>query len=141
MKHTMDEVGELISPHWPRREGQDKVDIMDAWPIIECGDGWADVLWHAHHIAKDHYPNYQVHQIKEKFGGLRFYASIDLVTEMMIENLAVSVCEQCGKFGNLSYTKSKHPWLATLCQDHRGDRYLTELEWSDWWEQPEDNDE
>ena len=127
----MDEVKELISPHWPRREGQDKVDIRDAWPIIECGDGWSDVLWHGHHIAKDAVPDYTVNQIKEKFGILRFYSDIPIVTEMMIESLSNIVCETCGELGTLSMTDSPHPWYRTLCAEHRGGRYLASYKWKE----------
>jgi len=127
-KHTIKEVTSLIDSHWPRRDGMTKVDIRDAWPIIEVRSGWADVLYHAHHIAMDYNPDYVVHQIKEKFGGLRFYANIPAVTEVMIENLSLNVCETCGEFGSLS-SRSPHGWLTTLCREHRAEDYKITDEW------------
>lgn len=128
MKHTLAEVTELINPHWPRREGADKVDIRDAWPIIEVGEGWADVLYHAHMIAYDNDPEYVIHQIKEKFGTLRFYTNLQIEVEMMIENLSINVCERCGEFGSLS-AKSTNGWVQTLCRKHRDEReFKTMLE-------------
>ena len=130
MKHTMKEVHKLINPHWPRREGQDKVDIRDAWPMIEVGEGWADVLYHGHRIAEDDNPDYVVHQIKEKFGTLRFYANVSIEAETMIENLSLNVCEICGAIGQLS-SRIKTGWLRTLCKAHRDDvgyRTMWELE-------------
>ena len=128
MKHTREEAAELINPHWPRRPGATKVDIRDAWPHIEVGAGWGDVLWHAHHIAKDFDENYTVRQIKEKFGGLRFYADLPFVVECMIEALANNVCEVCGDFGNV-VSKAPHGWLRNACKEHRGPGDKTAWEW------------
>lgn len=63
-----------------------------------------------------------VDQIKEKFGGLRFYYSggdekIDgMVT--MAESWAAHTCETCGKPG-----KSRDGgWIRTLCDEHEAER-------------------
>lgn len=63
-----------------------------------------------------------VDQIKEKFGGLRFYYSggdekIDgMVT--MAESWAAHTCETCGKPG-----KSRDGgWIQTLCDEHEAER-------------------
>lgn len=59
-----------------------------------------------------------VDQIKEKFGGLRFYYSggdgyVDgLVT--MAEQWAEQTCEICGERGELR----KLGWMRTLCDEH-----------------------
>lgn len=64
----------------------------------------------------------EVHQIKEKFGGLRFYADgTDEFCEgviRMAEAMADITCEYCGKPG-------KHRsggWVKTLCDEHEAER-------------------
>lgn len=57
-------------------------------------------------------------QIKEKFGGLRFYTQggDDLVQGMiwLAENMSYNICEECGSTKNVSQTKG---WITTLCED------------------------
>jgi hypothetical protein len=54
-------------------------------------------------------------QVKEKFGGLRFYISNgdDVVYGMisLAENLSYRTCEECGSPG----TPRKGAWIRTLC--------------------------
>jgi hypothetical protein len=46
----------------------------DRW--VECGEGWWPIIADLdRHIAATA-PDYRVHQIKEKFGGLRFYYAL-----------------------------------------------------------------
>ncbi len=63
-----------------------------------------------------------VRQIKEKFGGLRFYydGGDDQIYGMvrMAESWASRVCEECGKPG-----KSRSGgWIKTLCDEHHIER-------------------
>lgn len=57
-------------------------------------------------------------QIKEKFGGLRFYydGGDDMVEGMvhMAESWAANACETCGKPGK----SRKGGWIRTLCDEH-----------------------
>lgn len=59
-------------------------------------------------------------QVKEKFGGLRFYYSggddyiAGLVT--MAESMSDRTCEVCGNPG----THTESGWIRTLCGTHRG---------------------
>ncbi len=61
----------------------------------------------------------QVTQVKEKFGGLRFYINdgsdeiYDKITEA--EKLSHETCELCGKKGEL---RTKIRWFTTLCDEH-----------------------
>jgi Mor family transcriptional regulator len=60
-------------------------------------------------------------QVKEKFGGLRFYLEgRDERVETMIDHfeyLATTVCAKCGSFKDVSLTKSA--WLLYYCIDCR----------------------
>ena len=58
-------------------------------------------------------------QVKEKFGGLRFYIGgapnevHDIIEEY--QNKSYETCEVCGKKGKL---RSERPWMLTLCDEH-----------------------
>lgn len=98
------------------------------WPIIEalCGQIHHHVKWRQE--QKEKYqrgkgcPDVIVAQIKEKFGGLRFYydGGDDTVDGMvrMAESWAARTCEECGKPG-----KSRSGgWIKTLCDEHEAER-------------------
>ena len=57
-------------------------------------------------------------QVKEKFGGLRFYynGGDDYIRGVvsMAETMSYTTCEVCGSPGNL---RGKH-WVQTLCDEH-----------------------
>jgi hypothetical protein len=63
-------------------------------------------------------PHVEVQQVKEKFGGLRFYFSggderIDGMV-LMAEAIAERTCEVCGKPGR----PREGGWIRTLCDEH-----------------------
>lgn len=96
------------------------------------GKGWHDLV----HPLIDEVFNQegQVHQIKEKFGGLRFYYGLDDLDEetpeetaarqklrtmvMDAEEKSTQICEECGMPG---FTSGK-TWLKTLCTVHHAGR-------------------
>jgi hypothetical protein len=59
-----------------------------------------------------------LHQIKEKFGGLRFYtgAISDAMRKRIheAESESIRTCEDCGAEGKLRYGS----WIQTLCDEH-----------------------
>lgn len=61
---------------------------------------------------------FEVIQVKEKFGGLRFYTNFETEEiSKLIENAedkSYITCEECGKPGQLR----KGGWLLTLCNEH-----------------------
>lgn len=86
---------------------------------IECGDGWFDLLDTLCGIMP---PGLIVGQIKQKFGGLRYYTdnATDFAPSMqseihgairLAETLSFRVCEVCG-----GPAKSKGG--QTLCPEH-----------------------
>jgi hypothetical protein len=87
------------------------------WPILEalCGNIQSHIDWK---FRKDPIPQVVVHQIKEKFGGLRFYyeggdeAIQGMVT--MAESWAYRSCETCGKPGK----PSTSGWIKVACEEH-----------------------
>ncbi len=97
-----------------------------------CGEGWWPILEALcgqiqHHIdwknkQSEVVAQVTVNQIKEKFGGLRFYYSggDDVIDGMvrMAESWAAHSCEECGAPG-----KSREGgWIRTLCDTHEAER-------------------
>lgn len=98
------------------------------WPIIEslCSQIQHHVDWRNEQKVKynrgEGCTQVTVNQIKEKFGGLRFYYSggDDTVDGMvrMAESWAARHCEECGKPGKSRSTG----WIKTLCDEHDAER-------------------
>ena len=83
---------------------------------IECGPGWIDL--YAPLIERCEKEGVTILQIKEKFGGLRFYvgaASDELHDAIEAAcKRSYTVCERCGQPGRL-YNDG---WMQTLCVGH-----------------------
>ena len=91
-----------------------------------CGEGWWPIIESLcgqiqHRIDWQKCPQVTVAQIKEKFGGLRFYYDggddyiLGLVS--MAESWADHSCETCGSPG----TSGGKGWIKTLCPTHRAE--------------------
>jgi translation initiation factor 2 beta subunit (eIF-2beta)/eIF-5 len=105
---------------------------------FECGDGWYNLLSDLCKELKEAVDvekwedgwEFKVLQVKEKYGGLRFYigSATELIFDIIdkYEALSYTVCEICGEPGKLS---EKNRWYSTLCQKHREEHgYLTTKE-------------
>ena len=100
---------------------------------FDCGDGWFDLLYElsqklaplvdkANAVEDMDDYKFQVIQVKEKFGGLRYYISsvpheyadeiFDLIAEY--EHKSYEICEDCGKPGEVRDLS----WITTLCDEH-----------------------
>lgn len=98
------------------------------WPIIEslCRQIHNHVEWKQNQLEKyqrgEGCPDVIVRQIKEKFGGLRFYydGGDDVVDGMvrMAESWASRSCEECGNPGR----SRDGGWIKTLCDEHEAER-------------------
>jgi hypothetical protein len=95
------------------------------WPIIEtlCANiqsytNW----WNTNRKERPVVEQVVVEQIKEKFGGLRFYyqGGDDYIRGLvtMAEAWADRSCEECGAPG----TSRKGGWIRTLCDHHEAER-------------------
>ena len=86
-----------------------------------CGDGWFELVWNLceaieEKLKENPVPNFEVIQVKEKFGGLRFYTSVanDDIYELIddAEDTSYQICEVCGSNGQQYYDG----WVSTLCE-------------------------
>ena len=113
---------------YPKIFNVENVDSRLPFPMfgIECDDGWYDLLdtlcgaiqWHLDHNAGVGAVQVVVHQIKEKFGTLRFYEEGgDAVTGAYVnlaEQMSGRICEVCGNRGVLR----GGGWIRALCDTH-----------------------
>ena len=116
---------------YPILYGQHKLspkETLMCW-LFECSDGWLKLIddLSAKIVAID--PIAEVMQVKEKYGGLRYYMGpLNIETADQIyklieeaEDLSYKTCEECGTMENVS--TNKQGWLYTLCDQCRKDLY------------------
>ena len=101
-------VEKITSKYYEMFHMNEKVDSKPTMynNTIECGDGWFDII---SQLCEELYAMCpKVVQIKEKFGGLRFYASFTsnyseqawkLIRET--EEASCEICETCGEKGEM----------------------------------------
>lgn len=96
--------------------------------IFECGDGWYNIIDSLCAAIKNREYNQKLNkkqfapvvatQVKEKYGGLRFYYSggddyIDGAV-VLAEYLSEMTCEKCGAPGKMR----GRSWVYTACDEH-----------------------
>jgi len=91
---------------------------------FECGDGWywlldqlMDTIYS--YCKNNNKPVPHVSQIKEKWGGLCFYAGGDQMIHGMIwlaEHMSYGICETCGTNRHVGQTEG---WVYTICEECR----------------------
>ena len=107
-------------------------------PYVECEKGWEKLYGPLFQLCA--ILNIEVLQVKEKFGGLRFYVGgvpaeqFDMVHAFIdaVEAQSYTVCEECGirngasREGDKTYTRVKVTteggWVLTLCEQCRKER-------------------
>lgn len=120
--------------------------LIDRWPTwfdaqgdlrrtlmpfgCEHDDGWFNLLWRLcedleplvveYEKETDH--RFEVVQVKEKFGGLRFYVenADDPIRQRieLAELESLKTCEVCGTPGQ----RRNRGWIQTLCDGHADER-------------------
>lgn len=90
---------------------------------LSVGDGWYQIIFDLCQKLQQesdtpHTEQITATQVKEKFGGLRFY--VDYATDVQYaliteaEDLCEKTCEVCGAPG----TARTGGWIKTLCDEH-----------------------
>ena len=89
---------------------------------IECGDGW---YWLIDQLCKELQFNIDKNgqaqivaaQVKEKFGGLRFYigsgSDEQFAAIHLAETMSYTICELCGTTEGVGQTEG---WISSLCE-------------------------
>lgn len=90
--------------------------------LVSVGAGWANLINIVFDKVQTYTPGIVIHQVKEKWGGLRIYCGPcpeDFDKFLMeIERKSFTVCEDCGKPGQLR----GGGWYKTLCDEHANGR-------------------
>jgi hypothetical protein len=93
---------------------------------FEHGDGWLGIVWRlceqlepaVNRLEKETGRKFEVFQVKEKFGGLRFYcdSSTDEIDALIraAEEESTRTCDVCGRQG----TARGGSWIRTRCDEH-----------------------
>ena len=88
------------------------------------GEGWHPILRELEEELNKIDPEFILLQVKEKFGGLRYYAHPHEPNPSFQQAINVAEaksersCEMCGEPGE---NKATHHWLKTLCETHRAE--------------------
>ncbi|MEQ1638494.1 MAG: hypothetical protein ABL903_17630 [Methylococcales bacterium] len=98
-----EDLDDLLGQRYPKlfknRHG-DKMSSFMGWGF-GCGDGWFAILDTAAALITADSPEAYALQVKEKFGGLRFYLSghseFGAGVVEMAEALSYLMCETCGR--------------------------------------------
>lgn len=123
-----------------QQQQQRREELNDAIPwadhpvsrTLDVGDGWIPLLTEL--VAElDRFDcSYDVHQVKEKFGGLRFYVGVDHVDECpsfeddywascpvhsAIIDAEVRSCVTCERCGAKGLIRTDLGWHMALCDD------------------------
>ncbi len=104
---------------------QDMMSTCMCWGF-ETGTGWFDLIYRLSEkleaeimkLPEDKRHLYKAAQVKEKFGGLRFYmtADNDAMSKLIdaAESEAEETCESCGSKGK---GRNHRGWFITLCEN------------------------
>ena len=85
----------------------------------ETNRGWNAIIWRLTEAIEKEKPgkDFEIVQVKEKFGGLRYYVSTapSKVFELIdaAERKSYETCEECGEKGSLD---ERYYWYLTLCR-------------------------
>ncbi len=122
------EIREKITSRIPRGWGK--------W--ISMDSGWYELINDLDDKIAYLAPNYEIHQVKEKFGTLRFYVggagteidtkAADIINDLIsyAEQLSENICEICGaarygtirtRYDNSVKVRCRNYWYKTLCND------------------------
>lgn len=108
------------------QELRDKLEPLwaEGWPdIIAVGEGWFKIVSDLVDTLNAFGKPYTVAQVKEKFGGLRFYINEPddkSIAEMMrariyaAEARSLKTCDRCGRPAE---QRRQHYWIYTVCDN------------------------
>lgn len=109
--------------------------IVDRIPVmwgkwVSCDSGWYPLLIELDEKLAQIEPNYEVHQVKEKFGTLRYYFTLDINLQDEYEEMSkivdkyekksATTCESCGGNGSLRYQNYRYKTLCDDCAEKNG---------------------
>jgi hypothetical protein len=123
------EFEEKLARRWPSWFGLASDPRLTLMPFgFQCGDGWFAILWRlcsdleplVAELERETGERFEVVQVKQKLGTLRFYVShhTDAIDDRIAEAQEESsrTCEVCGQPGRQHETGGG--WIQTSCDGH-----------------------
>jgi hypothetical protein len=106
-----------------QEEFNDRKLASGGWYGCIVNDGWKDIVLECDAMLSYMDPNYKIQQVKEKFGTLRYYFDTEIeygtierdIMDAIVRSAEIrsaSICEKCGKWGELRTDRS---YIQTLC--------------------------
>ena len=123
-RQLVDEYPDLYEAYdWDADERDGPVPPLTAYGF-SVGDGWYELLKSLSEHLTRRDVDIEVHQVKEKFGGLRFYhggvqaeeerdSYMAMGAVQQAEEMSFHVCEECGASAELQQSG----WFRTLCDE------------------------
>lgn len=119
LEEYLESIGGLVNGYY-----SDRAPIKDAY-YFSVGEGWYEIIKNLiDELIADGW-NKQICQVKEKFGGLRFYTNgggenhYEIIAKH--ERLSYETCEECGSPGS---ERNVRECLFTLCDSHYIDKVI-----------------
>ena len=118
LTNYLESIGGLKCPKWRLDDtGDNFVTVTDPY-FFETGAGWYGLIKNLIVELLEVGWDKEVHQVKEKYGTLRFYTggATDKMYEIIreYERASAVTCEVCGEVGQIR----PGGWVATLCDTH-----------------------
>ena len=97
--------------------------ILGPARYLGVNEGWFPLIdnlcsYLQFHIDNNKVPQVEAVQVKEKFGGLRFYVGEATIEQHavidFVESLSLKTCEVCGAPGR----PRGRGWIKTVCDEH-----------------------
>ena len=115
---------------WQEELNAKRCKTEEGWYGCIAPDGWRKIVEETDAMLLYIDPKYEIHQVKEKFGSLRYYygttlsyneVGVKIMDSIVLaaETRSSRTCEVCGKYGQLRET---HPYIRTLCDEHEKER-------------------
>ena len=118
LTNYLESIGGLKSPKWRLDDtGEDFITVTDPY-FFEIDSGWYGLIKNLIVELLEAGWDKEVHQVKEKYGTLRFYTggATDKMYEIIrqYERVSAVTCEVCGEVGQIR----PDGWIKTLCDTH-----------------------
>jgi hypothetical protein len=118
LKDYLESIGGLKCPKWRLDDsGENFIIITDPY-FFEIESGWYGLIKNMIAELIEAGWDKEIHQVKQKFGTLRFYTggATDKMYEIIreYERLSAVTCEVCGEPGEIR----SGGWIETLCETH-----------------------
>ena len=118
LTNYLESIGGLKSPKWRLDDtGEDFITVTDPY-FFEIDSGWYGLIKNLIVELLEAGWDKEVHQVKEKYGTLRFYTggATDKMYEIIrqYERVSAVTCEVCGEVGQIR----PGGWIKTLCDTH-----------------------